>query len=175
MISKLIEHLNAMANKQWYWIANISAGLSFMIVALLYQYNFEYDPCVMCIQIRLWVSLWIIVSIIGLIMPPIRPLKTILHLSIVSIAVAMVERSYQLLGTERGFVFGDCGFELGLPSWFAIDEWMPSIYRIETSCGYTPELIFGISMAEFLMVFSVAFLLLSLCVSLVYLIRPNRH
>ena len=85
----------------------------------------------------------------------------------------MVERSYQLLGTERGFVFGDCGFELGLPSWLAIDVWIPSIYRIETSCGYTPELIFGITMAEFLMVFSVGFLLLSFCVSLVYLIRPK--
>lgn len=174
MISGLIKILDDMANKQWYWLANIAAGVSFMIVALMYQYNFDYDPCVMCIHIRLWVSLWIIVSIIGLITASIRSLKVISHLSIVSIAIAMVERSYHLLGTERGFVFGDCGFDLGFPSWFAIDEWLPSVYRIETSCGYTPELIFGITMAEFLMVFSVGFLLLSAFVSLVYFIKPTR-
>ena len=90
----------------------------------------------------------------------------IAHLCVFATAVALTERSYQLLGTERGFLFGDCGFTSGLPAWFAIEEWLPWLYRIETSCGYTPEIVFGITMAETLMVLSVFLLVFSFFVTL---------
>jgi len=93
-------------------------------------------------------------------------MSSVAHLSLVFIAVGLTERSYQLLGTERGFVFGDCGFDLGLPAWFAVEEWIPWLYRVETSCGYTPEIILGITIAEALMVMSVLFLLVSFSVFL---------
>ena len=89
---------------------------------------------------------------------------------VVILAISLTERSYQLLGTERGFVFGDCGFDLGLPVWFAIEDWLPWLYRVETACGYTPEIAFGITMAEALIVISVAFLLLGISVFIAYLI-----
>lgn len=132
--------------------------------ALLSQHVFDQQPCLMCIQVRLWVSLYIIVAFAGLLSVTNRTMNTIAHLSIMLIATGLVERSYQLLGTERGFVFGDCGFDLGFPVWFAIEEWLPWIYRVETSCGYTPEIIFGITVAEALMLFSVTLFLLSLSV-----------
>ena len=97
-------------------------------------------------------------------------MSSLAHLSVVFIAVSLTERSYQLLGTERGFVFSDCGFDLGLPAWFAIEEWLPWLFRVETSCGYTPEIVFDITMAEALMVMSVGLLLLSFCVFLGYLL-----
>ena len=109
-------------------------------------------------------SLLVIVSIAGLLSIGRRLLNSLAHLSIVLVAAALFERCYQLLGTERGFVFGDCGFNLGLPAWFAIEEWLPWLYRVETSCGYTPEIIFAITMAEALMVMSVVLLLVSFCV-----------
>ena len=171
MLTTIVKQLDVIAHSQRYWLSSIAAGLSFLVLALVYQYTFEYDPCVMCIQIRLWVTLWILVSIIGLITLRYDILNKIAHLAVVLVAIGLVERSYQLLGTERGFVFGDCGFDLGLPAWFAIDEWLPSVFRIETSCGYTPELLFGITMAEALMLFSVALLLLSFCISLVSFLR----
>jgi len=75
-----------------------------------------------------------------------------------------------LLGTERGFVFADCGFSAGMPAWFAIEEWLPWIYAVETSCGYTPEIIFGVTMAEALMLMSVLLLIVSFCVFMASLI-----
>ncbi|MDH5485720.1 MAG: disulfide bond formation protein B, partial [Gammaproteobacteria bacterium] len=71
------------------------------------------------------------------------------------------------------FIFGDCGFDTGLPAWFAVDQWLPWMFRVETSCGYTPELMFGITMAEALLVFSGVLLLLSLAVAWVSLARPK--
>ena len=173
MITMLLKRLDSLAHTPLYWIINIASGVALMAVALFYQYELKYDPCIMCIHVRLLVTLWIIVSTIGLITCRKKIINSVTHVSMVLIAVAFIERSYQLLGTERGFVFGDCGFDLGMPSWFAIEEWLPSVYRIETSCGYTPELIFGITMAEALMVFSIGFLLLSFCVALVAIIKPS--
>ncbi|MDH5611874.1 MAG: disulfide bond formation protein B [Gammaproteobacteria bacterium] len=173
MFINLIKQLNKLSYSRWYWGLGMIIGLSFMGAALYYQHVLGTRPCLLCIQVRLWVSLLVLVSLAGFLLRNNRLLNSIMHLSVVLTAIALVERSYQLLGTERGFVFGDCGFELGLPAWFAIDEWLPSVYYVETSCGYTPEIIFGITMAEVLMVFSVGLLLVSVVVFLASFCRKD--
>ena len=170
MFTNILKQLINISQSQWYWLFYIVGGLSLMAAALYFQHALEVLPCLMCIQVRLWISLLIIVSIAGLLLRGSRVMSSIAHLSVVFIAVGLIERCYQLLGTERGFVFSDCGFDLGLPAWFAIEEWLPWLYRVETACGYTPEILFGITMAEALMVMSVGLLLLSFCVFLAYLL-----
>ena len=144
-----------------YWWFYFLTGLFFMSTALYYQYALETLPCVLCIQIRIFISLMAFLAIIGLFLRHNKFMLVLTNLGMLTLAAALTERSYQLLGTERGFVFGDCGFDPGLPSWFALDSWFPALYQVETSCGYTPELVFGITMAEALMVFSVLFLIVS--------------
>lgn len=168
----LTNHLKYVAHSRWYWLIYIIGSISLIAIALYYQYARDELPCVMCIQIRLWFSLLIIVSFIGLLARRIRAINTLVQVSIVLIAVGLVERSYKLLGTERGFWDGHCGFDLGLPAWFAIDKWLPWLFRVETTCSYTPEILFGITMAETLMVMSVVLLLVSLCVLLLYMVSP---
>jgi len=74
----------------------------------------------------------------------------------------MTERAYQLLGTERRFIDGECSAGLNFPDWIAVDKWIPWLFQPMTSCGYTPEVLFGITMAESLMVFTVVMLLFCL-------------
>ena len=164
MFMQFIQKLKAISQSHWYWPAFIVSGTGLLAVALIYQHVLEEMPCVVCIQIRLLISLLVIIAGIGLLFRHNRVMTLFSHLSVVIVAISFVERCYLLLGTEKGFVFADCGFSLGLPTWFAIEEWLPWLYRIETSCGYTPEIIFGITMAEALMVLSSSLLLLSLCV-----------
>ena len=85
----------------------------------------------------------------------------------------MLERSYQLLGTERGFIMGECSMDTGFPSWFAIDKWLPSLFEPLITCGYTPEVAFGITMAEALLVMSAGLVLLAL-VMIIAAIRSNK-
>ena len=161
------------AHGRSYWLANLALGLGLIMAALYYQFELDQQPCVMCIQVRLLFSLLIIAAFNGLLLRKNRLLNLLVHISVVAIAIGLVERSYQLLGTERGFVFSDCGFDPGLPSWLPLDTWLPWLYRVETSCGYTPEIIFGITMAEMLIVISALILCFSIAVTLAALFKPE--
>ena len=170
----MFKQLKSISQSQWYWWAYIFSGFILLSIALFFQLVREELPCLMCIQVRLLVSLLVIVAFASLFSRHNRPLNTLAHLSVVLIAAGLTERSYQLLGTERGFVFGDCGFDLGLPAWFAIEDWLPWIYRVETSCGYTPEIIFGITIAEALMILSVSLLAFSTLVLISLFVQSKK-
>ena len=38
-----------------------------------------------------------------------------------------------------------------MPDWFAVDRWMPWLFEVRNLCSFTPEMLFGLSMAETLM------------------------
>ena len=157
----MLDKLASIGRSGFYWLALALIGLSFEAVALFYQYVLEEVPCVLCIQVRLWMMALIMVALLVLLLRQVKFMQLPGHLLTVVIAAGLLERSYQLLGTERGFAVGDCGFDLGLPAWFAPDKWFPAMFQVETSCGYTPELLFGITMAEALIVVSSVFILVS--------------
>jgi disulfide bond formation protein DsbB len=136
----MLDKMASIGRNSLYWLALALIGLSFEAVALFYQYVLEEMPCVLCIQVRLWVMALIIVSLLVLLLRRVGFMHRLGHLLTVVIAAGMLERSYQLLGTERGFAVGDCGFDLGLPAW----------------------LLFGITMAEALIVVSAVFVLVSI-------------
>ncbi len=145
-----------------------------LAAALYFQYVREELPCLICIQVRMLFSLLIFIATIGYLSRYNPWINILASISTVLVSAGLSERSYQLLGTERGFVFSDCGFNLGLPGWLAIDEWLPWLYRVETSCGYTPEVIFGITIAEIMMVLSILLLLFSTSVMLVSLVALKK-
>jgi len=159
---KIVSVLQKMAHSRGYWMTVLVIGIAMMAVALGYQYILKEQPCVLCIHVRLWVSLMILFAAMGIYLNESARLNSMIHLFMVMIAAGLVDRSYQLLGTERGFVYGDCAYGLGFPDWFPIDQWVPSIYGVQTSCGYTPVLLFGVTMAEALMVMSSVFAVVSL-------------
>jgi len=170
MLKNIFHKLELISQSKWYWVGLICVGLILILAALFFQFYLEELPCVLCIHVRLWITLLVLVASLGLFVNKHKLTVAAVHASIVMVAAALVERSYQLLGTERGFVFGDCGFSLGMPAWFAIEEWLPWLYRVETSCGYTPEIMFGVTMAEALMVFSISLFLFSFSLLVLYTI-----
>ena len=171
----MLDRLAGIGYSRLYWLALAATGFSLEAVALFYQYVLEEMPCVLCIQVRLWVMALIIVALLMLLLHRLRFMPVPGHLLTVVIAAGLLERSYQLLGTERGFVVGECGFNLGLPAWFTPDTWLPALFQVETSCGYTPELLFGVTMAEALMVMSAVFVLVGLAMTVAAIARLRQQ
>jgi len=162
----MLSKLEIIGSSVWYWLALVVLGLSMQAVALAYQHVLEYMPCVLCIHVRIWVLGFILLALLALFLRSSRPLLIIVHVLNTVIMIGLLERAWMLLGTERGTVEGSCGMDLGLPSWFALDVWFPGLFRVWEPCGYTPELLFGITMAEALMVFSAVMVLVSVTLTL---------
>jgi len=153
------------------WIGLILLSLSMLGVAWFYQYVLDEPPCVLCIHFRLLFILIIFFSIIGLISRNNKLGNIVSAFGVLASFAFMTERAYQTLGTERRFISGECGFALNFPDWIAVDKWFPAFFQPMTSCGYTPEILFGITMAEVLMVFTVVMTLFSLWVFILSLFR----
>ena len=123
--------------------------------ALYWQYALGEDPCQVCIHARLWV---VAIALIGAIML-VLPTNTAtglggLVLLLVS-SIGLGERSYFLYQIENFRGDGSCQFTLDMPDWFAVDRWFPALFEVRNICSYTPEIAFGISMAEALLGISI--------------------
>ena len=149
------------SEKKDYWLILFILSICLEVSALFYQYVLDYLPCVLCIHVRIWVLGLFIISLSGILFYKSWPVLLSLHVLMTGVMAGLFERSYQLLGTERGFIYGSCSMESGLPNWFALDEWMPLLFKVWEPCGYTPELFFGVTMAEALIVLSFSLLIIS--------------
>lgn len=157
----MLDWLTRLGQQRLYWAGLVLLGLALEAAALYYQYALDEWPCVLCIQIRIWILGFILIGIIALFCVHSVHAMRLLHGLSVLVMIGMLERSYQVLAVERGWVFSDCAMELGMPAWFALDKWFPAIFEVQTSCGYTPYIIFSITMAEVLLVVSVLLVLLT--------------
>ena len=143
------------------WFGMLVLGLALEGIALYYQYVLDQLPCVLCIHVRMLLFALVLVSVLGLVFFRMPRMGGILLIATAVIWAWMAERSYQLLGMERGWIIGECQMQSGLPGWLALEEWIPWLFRIHEPCGYTPFVLFRITMAEILIVLSVLMLLFS--------------
>jgi disulfide bond formation protein DsbB len=166
--------LAAIAASPVYWLALLVLGLSLEGVALYFQYRLDYGPCVLCIHVRIWVLGLIAVSLSGLLLRHTRAGRVLSQLLLIVIAAGLLERSWKLFAIERGMdLGGECNFDAGLPAWFALDQWFPALFQVWEACGYTPELAFGVTMAEALLVMSVLLLLSGMTLLLASLVSDS--
>ncbi len=157
----MLNRLARMGGSAWYWLAVLATGLSLDAVALYYQYALDYYPCVLCIHVRIWVLGFVLVAAVALLVRGSRLLLVLSHVLTVALSIGLLERAWMLLGIERGTVEGSCSFDSGLPAWFALDQWFPLLFKVWEACGYTPELLFGVTMAEALVALGMVALLIT--------------
>lgn len=151
-----------LSRQRRYWLMLLLFGIALETIALYYQYALDYPPCLLCIHIRILVFAFVLLAVLALFCTDSLPTLRLLHGTNSLLMLWMAERSWQVLAVERGWTFGDCVMELGTPPWFAIDKWWPSVFEVQTACGYTPQMLFDLTtMAEALLVISVLLLIIS--------------
>ena len=123
-------------------------GLAMLAVALYYQYALGDEPCQVCIHARLWVVAITLSALFMLFMPQTSLLRVLGNLGILVAGAGLFERARYLYRLENGIGDGSCQFQLGMPDWFAVDRWMPWLFEVRNLCSFTPEMLFGLSMAE---------------------------
>ncbi|WP_420600404.1 disulfide bond formation protein B [Neptuniibacter sp.] len=157
----MLNTLTKLSHSSWYWLALILMGVAMESVALFYQYGLDYGPCVLCIHVRIWVMAIILIAILGLSLNKYPIIRSLAYLGTLVSAIGLLERSWKTLGVERGWIIEACSMDSGLPQWFALDKWFPHMFEPWEPCGYTPELLFGITMAEGLVLFAAVLTLMT--------------
>ncbi len=142
-----------------FWGATALLCLMLEAVALFYQYQLDYYPCVLCIHVRMLLAALLLLSCFALLWHKIRFTAFLVS---AAIWVWMLKKSYDLLATENGWTLGECSMESGLPSWLALEKWFPWLFQIHEPCGYTPYLIMKFSMAQALVMLSALMVVISL-------------
>ena len=162
-----------LSQQRRYWVVLILLGLALEAAALYYQYVLNEWPCVLCIHIRVWILGIIALGVIALLVHRWKGMVRLMHGVNILLMIGLVERCWQVLAVERGWVFGNCDMESGLPAWFALDKWFPAIFEVQAACGYTPYILLNISMAEILMAISAALLVFSCTIFSLSWASPN--
>jgi disulfide bond formation protein DsbB len=97
-----------------------------------------------------------LVALLMCFLPVKQWLYAVANLLVIACAIGLGERSWYLYLIENGRGDGSCEFQLGLPDWFALDRWFPDLFEVRNLCTYTPEMLFGLSMAESLLLAAAA-------------------
>ena len=157
---KLIYELGQAA---YFWLAGILYFAVMESIALYYQYVLQFYPCALCVQVRAWVIGAILSSAVSIYFRGSFWIRFFgLFLTIVFVSGAFYT-SYYAWGVEKGTVISTCSMGAGFPSFIPLDQWIPLFFGANGPCGQSPEMWFGLSMVETLMItLGIPLLILSL-------------
>ena len=156
-----MRYFSSLMQSRWYWAMLATLGLAMLAVALYYQYALGDEPCQVCIHARLWVAALTLIALIMYFAPQTALLRILGNVAVLITAIGLTERARYLWRLENGVGDGSCQFQLGMPDWFAVDRWLPWLFEVRNLCSFTPEMMFGLSMAEMLMALGVGISLLA--------------
>lgn len=140
----------------WFWAAIAGLCLALEAGALYYQHVLDYAPCELCIYVRVWLAGIILICLLALYLRRSQPGALLCALAGLGLSVGLGMETYDLLKVEYNFGGGSfCRFLANFPTWAPLDEWFPSLFAVRSTCMATPEVLFGISMADALAVVSV--------------------
>lgn len=148
------------------WFASFLVSLAAMLGALYYQYYQDWEPCVLCIQIRVIMAGIIVLSALMLLLSKFPVMRLIGFSGQAALAVWLFIKSRAIYRIEEGIDQSACMFNAGLPEWFNLEAWWPSVFEVRSACGDSPELFMGITMVEALYYTSAASMILAVLLAL---------
>ncbi len=122
-----------------------SASIAF---ALYYQYVLEWEPCVLCIQIRIIMFGLTLLAFLMIFLSRIKLIRLFGFIGQSVLGVLLFLKCRELYRIEIGLDEAGCMFNAGLPSWFDLEAWLPSIFEVRSACGESPKVLFDITMAQ---------------------------
>ncbi|SMF53994.1 disulfide bond formation protein DsbB [Alteromonadaceae bacterium Bs31] len=136
-------------DKRWPYLTLLFICLALEGGAVLFQEVYNYYPCELCIYTRVWMTFIVLFCIVGLLVRNKLYLRRLGILALLILTSGLAHVVYRLIAIEYGFnADGACSLVANFPSWARLDEWMPTLFLVQDSCGVTPTIIFGITMAE---------------------------
>lgn len=133
-----------------YWLLVFIFALSLELIALYYQYQLGYGPCLLCVEVRAIVLAIMVIALVGIFTSRQRVMANLMNILLAISGVAFYIKSNLLVRIERNEIESTCGFKADFPNWLPLDVWLPAVFEPWEACGYTPMMKFGLTMGEVL-------------------------
>jgi Disulfide bond formation protein DsbB len=166
-VEKLADFFSTLGEKWQSWAAIIFICIGLEAGAVFFQEVLMYYPCELCIYTRVWMSAMVLVALLALAFrKKLWPMRFFVAVEL-CLAVGLAAVVWELLAIEYGLnTNGACNLVANFPSWARLDEWLPTLFLVQDSCGKTPLVLGPLSMADGLAGISVGFIaVLSLTLS----------
>ena len=145
-----------------FWLAILVSALGLEAAALYFQYAMGLDPCVLCIYERVAVAGVVLTGLLGLIAPRFRFWRVLCYALWATSATWGMTLAMKHVGIQFGTPDLSCEFFANFPSWFRLDEWVPTIF---TPTGYCDDIqwqLFGLTMPQLMLIVYGGYLVLLL-------------
>lgn len=150
------QNLQSVWREWWFWSAIAGLCLALEAGALYYQHVLDYPPCELCIYVRVWLAGIFLICLLALYLRRFKFGALLCALLGLGLSIGLGHETYELLKVEYNFGGGAaCRFIANFPTWAPLDKWFPFLFEVRNVCAATPEVIFGISMADALVVVSI--------------------
>ena len=135
----------------YFWLIGILYFMLMESIALYYQYVLQFFPCALCVQVRAWVVGAIFSSIASIYFRGKFWIRFLGLLLTIGFVFGAFYTSYYAWGVENGTVISTCSMGAGFPSFMPLDQWIPFFFGADGPCGQSPDMWFGLSMVETLL------------------------
>lgn len=158
--------LNQWSGRRAAWLLLTVSVMILEGMALWFQYHLNYQPCVMCIYQRATLMGIMLAGIIGMILPAkgFRLLPIVIWI-IAAGATTHLAWQHTMLQLHPP-LFASCDLFARFPSWLPLDQWLPVIFKATGSCLDRSWTLLNYSMPQWLLAFSVIYLLIAILVLL---------
>ena len=155
-MERVVDFVLTLGTKWLSWAALIVICVGLVAGALYFQEAMRLYPCELCIYTRVWLVAIALAALPGLVLrKTVWPLRAVIVIEL-GLAFGLGTDVWELLALEFGWAgAGACSIFANFPSWAPLDEWLPMLFQVQGPCAATPEVVFGLSMADGLAVVTV--------------------
>lgn len=172
----MLSLLNLYSRGRLAWLLLFFSTFIFEITALYFQHVLGLAPCTLCIYQRCAIYGIMIGSLIGLIAPRYfiyRVLGILIWLlsAFKGLNLAMYHAHLQF---EPNLI-DTCPVNVNFPSWFALNEWLPSMFNAYGTCADKIWSFLTIEMSQWMIIIFACYLIVGLSVLVSQIFSPHKN
>lgn len=156
------------------WFMLVLSGLAGEGCALVLQYGFNLQPCVMCVYQRAALLGIIVAGLVGMIAPSgkLRYLAILLWLAAAAVTLNLAWQHTML--QLHPPLFATCDYLARFPTWLPLERWAPAVFVAKgASCMDKSWTLATLSLPEWLVFVSTVWLFLAIVTLLVQFKCPR--
>ena len=171
-----ISSISTWPASRWPWLILAISAAALETVALYFQYGMHLEPCVMCVYQRAAMFGLIIAGLL----PVINPSNWLLRL--VGFSAWLVSAIWgfkialehaQMQNPDNFLLAMSCDVFPNFPSWMAIHQWFPALFKATGTCDTIDWQFLGLSMPQWMTVTFAIYSALAVLVLSIRLIKQR--